>query len=202
MGRGAKARPTAGASMKSLIARVCVLGSLILQANCAPHVVEKKSGHLPPTHNLDDPVAALTALKPHSMSKVTSTSSSSRVRDEGLPLVREMSRSSSRLVQDINGERKEMEKQEEKVSRDGHLLTKILHQGENEAASGGPVHSRGVTEVEVPALNIHDRIINKDGKIQTVALPTVKRHTSPAVGHMVMEQKDDENNQQHTLEEL
>lgn len=115
-----------------------------------------------------------------------------------------MSSSNSRILQEINGERKEVEQQSEQVSRDGQLVSKMLHQGNSVSSEGSPAHSKGFTEIEVPALNIHDRIINKDGEVKTVSMPPSKRHAPPALGHMVLDapEEAEDTDQQQTIEEL
>merc|ERR1719431_1752094 len=89
--------------------------TLIKMTNCAPHKVEKKAGHFPVTHETADPVAALTALKPP-MWRLQPATIPKDKKESSFPLVRKMSSSNSRIMQEINGERKEVERQEEQVS--------------------------------------------------------------------------------------
>merc|ERR1711892_1634993 len=151
------------------------LGLFVL-ADCAPYKVEKKSGHFPVGEG-----ATVGA---------------------GVPRVRALSRisSSSRIIKEENGERNGMEKQDEEVSLNGELVSKLLHKEEAEQSKGGAPQTKGMTEFEVPALNIHQRLYNSDGHVQVVDAPPVKRHASPAIGHVLMEQKGQE--PQNTLEEL
>jgi len=155
------------------------------------------------THETADPVAALTALKPP-MWRLQPATIPKDKKESSFPLVRKMSSSNSRIMQEINGERKEVERQEEQVSRDGRLVSKVLHRGDAESSEGGPAHSKGFTEIEVPALNIHDRIINKDGQVKTVSVPQSKRRAAPALGHMVLDapEEAEDDDQQQTIEEL
>merc|ERR1711892_1081548 len=151
------------------------LGLFVL-ADCAPYKVEKKSGHFPVGEG-----ATVGA---------------------GVPRVRALSRisSSSRIIKEENGERNGMEKQDEEVSLNGELVSKLLHKEEAEQSKGGAPQTKGMTEFEVPALNIHQRLYNSDGHVQVGDAPPVKRHASPAIGHVLMEQKGQE--PQNTLEEL
>merc|ERR1711935_157342 len=83
------------------------LGLFVL-ADCAPYKVEKKSGHFPVGEG-----ATVGA---------------------GVPRVRALSRisSSSRIIKEENGERNGMEKQDEEVSLNGELVSKLLHKEEAE----------------------------------------------------------------------
>jgi len=177
--------------------------SLLVAVECAPsaHKVEKKSGKWPVLHDLEDPVAALAALKPQQHEPIAQSLGSKA--GAGVPRVRSLSRSSSssKIIKEVNGERKELENEEEQVSRNGELVRKLLHTGETEQSKGGTPHSKGMTELQVPALNIHQRLYDNDGQLQRVDTPPVKRHQSPpAVGHVLMEPKPQE--PQNTLEEL
>jgi len=175
------------------------LGLFVL-ADCAPYKVEKKSGHFPVLHGLEDPVMALAALNPHAHVNVAEGEGATV--GAGVPRVRALSRisSSSRIIKEENGERNGMEKQDEEVSLNGELVSKLLHKEEAEQSKGGAPQTKGMTEFEVPALNIHQRLYNSDGHVQVVDAPPVKRHASPAIGHVLMEQKGQE--PQNTLEEL
>jgi len=175
----------------------CLLGlSALVQG--APHKVEKKSGHYTPVHAVagqEDPVAALAALKPHKAAAVAQDHPAQADR------VRQLSRSSSssKIIKEVNGERKEVEQQEEKVSRNGELVSALLHQGEREQSQGGIPHHKDITELQVPGLNLHQRVFNNDGQIQAINSPPVKRNISPVVGHAHMEKNPQP---QSTLEEL
>jgi len=186
--------------MKTLLSLLVTITAV----TCAPHRVEKKSGKLPLAHVSGDPVAALTALKPNQKAWNFNSISNNKINkaDKG-PIVRQQSSSRSSfssLVQDIDGNRRKVDKQENQVSRNGELVEKFMHQGESSGKEGGPTHSHGLTEIEVPQLNIHDRVVNKDGQVQTFKLPT--KRNAPAIGHVVMEPPSEVGADQQTAEEL
>jgi len=149
-------------------------------------------------------VAALTALKPHQKPWDLNSITSNKInKDEKGPVVREQSSSSSSfssLVQDIDGNRRKIENQEKQVSRNGELVEKFMHQGESRAKAGGPTHTHGVTEIEVPQLNLHNRVVDKDGQVQTYKLPT--KRNAPTIGRVVMQPPTDVETDTQTAEEL
>jgi sortase (surface protein transpeptidase) len=49
------------------------------------------------------------------------------------------------------------------VSKNGKLLSKIFHQQRNNAENGQEPHMEDMTEVEIPELDIHQKVINNDG---------------------------------------
>ena len=61
------------------------------------------------------------------------------------------------------------------VSKNGNLVSKLVHQQTKNAEKGGKPHVEDLTEVDIPELDIHEKIMNNDGferKIQ------VKRNVS------------------------
>ena len=49
------------------------------------------------------------------------------------------------------------------VSKNGKLVSKLVHQHTNNAEKGRKPHVEDLTEVDIPELNIHEQIINNDG---------------------------------------
>ena len=49
------------------------------------------------------------------------------------------------------------------MSKNGKLVSKLFHQQTNKAENGAKPHVEDLTEVEIPELNIHEKIINNDG---------------------------------------
>ena len=49
------------------------------------------------------------------------------------------------------------------VSKNGKLVSKLVHQHTNNAENGRMPHVEDLTEVDIPELNIHEQIINNDG---------------------------------------
>ena len=49
------------------------------------------------------------------------------------------------------------------MSKNGKLVSKLIHQQTKNAEKGGEPHVEDLTEVDIPELNIHEQIINNDG---------------------------------------
>ena len=61
------------------------------------------------------------------------------------------------------------------VSNNGKLVSNIFHQESNNAEAGQKPHVEGLTEVDIPELDIHQKIVNNDGVETNVK---VKRNVS------------------------
>jgi hypothetical protein len=49
------------------------------------------------------------------------------------------------------------------VSKNGNLVSKLVHQQTKNAEKGGKPHVEDLTEVDIPELDIHEQIMNNDG---------------------------------------
>ena len=49
------------------------------------------------------------------------------------------------------------------VSKNGKLVWKLMHQQTKNGQNGEKPHVEDLTEVDIPDLNIHEKIINNDG---------------------------------------
>ena len=61
------------------------------------------------------------------------------------------------------------------MSNNGKLVSNIFHQEANNAEAGQKPHVEGLTEVDIPELDIHQQIVNNDGVETNVQ---VKRNVS------------------------
>ena len=49
------------------------------------------------------------------------------------------------------------------VSKNGNLVSKLVHQQTKNAEKGGKPHVEDLTEVDIPELGIHEKILNNNG---------------------------------------
>ena len=61
------------------------------------------------------------------------------------------------------------------MSKNGKLVSNIFHEENNKAKAGEKPHIEDLTEIFVPDLNIHQRIVNNDGIKQ---ISQIKRNVS------------------------
>ena len=54
------------------------------------------------------------------------------------------------------------------VSKNGNLVSKLVHQQTKNAEKGGKPHVEDPTEVDIPELDIHEQIMNNDGFVRKI----------------------------------
>ena len=54
------------------------------------------------------------------------------------------------------------------VSKNGKLVSKLVHQQTKNAEEGGKPHVEDLTEVDIPELDIHEQIMNNDGFVRKI----------------------------------
>ena len=54
------------------------------------------------------------------------------------------------------------------VSKNGNLVSKLVHQHTKNSEKGGKPHVEDLTEVDIPELDIHEKIMNNDGFESTI----------------------------------
>ena len=54
------------------------------------------------------------------------------------------------------------------VSKNGKLVSKLVHQQTKDAEEGGKPHVEDLTEVDIPELDIHEKVMNNDGYVRNI----------------------------------
>jgi len=139
---------------------------VVVGINCAPSGSMKESPINSKAHGNAE-VSSLTALKPRTkrwhLDPVSVTKISKKDQDAREPhSVSEVQESHS-VFSNLNGNRHGFKQQHEQVNKNGKLISKIFHQQRNDADQGAKPHVEELTEVDIPELDIHDKIINNDG---------------------------------------
>merc|ERR1712106_283732 len=139
---------------------------VVVGINCAPSSSMKESPINAKAHGNAE-VSSLTALKPRTkrwhLDPVSVTKISKKDQDAREPhSVSEVQESHS-VFSNLNGNRHGFKQEHEQVNKNGKLISKIFHQQRNDADQGAKPHVEELTEVDIPELDIHDKIINNDG---------------------------------------
>jgi len=148
---------------------LCMLLLVIVSVHSAPHNIIKKAGNFPLVHG-DADVASLTALKPRSKKwhlepvSVTKINKKDQDKENSVSEVKE----SHSVFSDLNGNRHGFKQENQQVSENGKLVSNIFHQEKNHAKAGHEPHVEALTELDIPELDIHGKVLNKDGVTTTL----------------------------------
>merc|ERR1719228_1012414 len=128
-----------------------LLAALVASVFSAPLVVQKAE--------TDPNVASLAALKPRPVKKwhfQPQGDGGSKIESSGL--VQEL----QKIKQDIGGHQHVSEQRRGEVSKNGHLVGSLARTMDTRISPGENPHTSSMTEMEVPSLGIHERVLNKD----------------------------------------
>jgi len=132
-------------------------------------------------------VNSLTALKPRSkkwhLEPVSVTKIDKKDEETGagsnFPHTFSQVKESHSVFSDVGGRRNEMKQEHEQVNKNGKLVSNILHkQTSNKAENEEKPHFEDITEVDIPELDLHEKIVNNDG----VETKVHTKRAKPAAG--------------------
>jgi len=155
-----------------LLAAVVVAGSV----TSVPLAVNKADS--------DPNVASLTALKPRPDKKWNiqpKDTGVTKIKSSGL--VQEL----QQIKQDIGGHHHVSEKSRGEVSKNGNIVGSISRSLDSRASPGERPHTSSLTELEVPSLGIHQRVLNKDEEQEKI---TADPETAAELAAYVLETGD------------
>jgi polyhydroxyalkanoate synthesis regulator phasin len=139
-------------------------------------------------------VSSLTALKPRSKRWHLDPVSVTKIAKKPHS-VSEVKESHS-VFTNLNGNRHGFKQDHQQVSQNGKLVSKILHQQRQDAGKEGKPHMEELTEVDIPQLNIHEKIVNNDGiesevkSKRNAAQPSLSANSAAQLAGYVLETGD------------
>jgi len=139
---------------------LCLLVVFIAGTHCAPASKGKETPISSQAHGNPE-VSSLTALKPRSKRWHLDPVSVTKI-EKKPHSVSEVKESHS-VFSNMNGNRHGFKQDHQQVSKNGKLVSKIFHQQRQDADKEGKPHVEELTEVDIPELDIHEKIVNNDG---------------------------------------
>jgi len=121
-------------------------------------------------------VSSLTALKPKSKRWHLDPVSVTKI--EKKPHTVSEVKESHSVFSNLNGKKHGFKQDHEQVNKNGKLVSNIFHQQRQDSDKEERPHVEELTEVDIPELNIHEKIVNNDGVQEEVKPKRNKVHSS------------------------